>query len=68
MVGGGIAIDLRIIIKGDTLESLTGFLDLLDSFLGSARYFPFVLLGTGLVFTVYLKFPQIRFFRQALRR
>ena len=67
MVGGGIAIDLRIIIKGDTLESLTGFLDLLDSFLGSARYFPFVLLGTGLVFTVYLKFPQIRFFRQALR-
>jgi len=67
MVGGGIAIDLRIIIKGDTLESLTGFLDLLDSFLGSARYFPFVLLGTGLVFTVYLKFPQIRFFRHALR-
>ena len=49
------------------MESLTGFLDLLDSFLGSARYFPFVLLGTGLIFTIYLKFPQVRFFRHALR-
>ena len=49
------------------MESLTGFLDLLDSFLGSAQYFPFVLLGTGLLFTVYLKFPQVQFFRHALR-
>jgi len=35
--------------------------------LGSAQYFPFVLLGTGLFLTVYLKFPQIRFFNHAWR-
>jgi AGCS family alanine or glycine:cation symporter len=49
------------------VESLTNFLNLLDGFLGSAPWFPFVLLGTGLFFTVYLKFPQIRFFNHALR-
>ncbi len=46
---------------------LTDFLNLLDSFLGSAQYFPFILLGTGLFFTIYLKFPQIRFFNHAWR-
>ncbi|WP_442863989.1 alanine/glycine:cation symporter family protein [Alteromonas sp. ASW11-130] len=33
--------------------------------LGGAGWFPFVLLGVGLFFTVYLKFPQIRFFKHA---
>ncbi|WP_442858460.1 alanine/glycine:cation symporter family protein [Alteromonas sp. RKMC-009] len=33
--------------------------------LGGAPWFPFVLLGVGLFFTVYLKFPQIRFFKHA---
>ena len=46
---------------------LTDFLNLLDSFLGSAQYFPFLLLGTGLFLTLYLKFPQIRFFNHAWR-
>ncbi|MFT4833611.1 MAG: AGCS family alanine or glycine:cation symporter, partial [Flavobacteriaceae bacterium] len=43
------------------------FLKLIDSFIGSAFWFPYVLLGTGLFFTIYLKFPQIRFFKHALR-
>ncbi|MFT4820985.1 MAG: AGCS family alanine or glycine:cation symporter, partial [Candidatus Azotimanducaceae bacterium] len=49
------------------LESFAGLLALFDSLLGSAFYFPFVLLGVGLFFTVYLKFPQVRFFKHAWR-
>ena len=49
------------------MEALTNFLNLLDSFLGSAQYFPFLLLGTGLFLTIYLKFPQLRFFAHAWR-
>jgi AGCS family alanine or glycine:cation symporter len=33
--------------------------------LGGAFWFPYVLLGTGLFFTIYLKFPQIRYFKHA---
>lgn len=51
----------------DPLAGLTSVLELLDSFLGSAQYFPFLLLGTGIFFTIYLKFPQIRYFAHALR-
>ncbi|MDA1074670.1 MAG: sodium:alanine symporter family protein [Proteobacteria bacterium] len=40
-------------------------LNFLDSLLGSAAYFPLLLLGVGLFLTVYLGFPQIRFFRHA---
>ncbi|NDW22226.1 alanine/glycine:cation symporter family protein [Alteromonas hispanica] len=47
------------------MEGLYGLLITLDSFLGGARWFPFVLLGVGLFFTIYLKFPQIRFFKHA---
>jgi AGCS family alanine or glycine:cation symporter len=45
------------------VEALNNFLLMLDGFLGSAFWFPYVLLGTGLFFTIYLKFPQIRFFK-----
>lgn len=45
------------------MEALNNFLLMLDGFLGSAFWFPYVLLGTGLFFTIYLKFPQIRFFK-----
>jgi AGCS family alanine or glycine:cation symporter len=44
------------------LESLFTFL---DDYLGSAAYFPFLLLGVGVFFTLYLGFPQIRFFGHA---
>lgn len=49
------------------MEALTNILNLLDGLLGSAQYFPFLLLGTGLFLTVYLKFPQLRFFAHAWR-
>jgi len=47
------------------LEGLLDFFNLLDGFLGSAAWFPYILLGVGAFFTVYLKFPQIRFFKHA---
>ncbi|MEG3768384.1 AGCS family amino acid carrier protein [Alteromonas sp. 14N.309.X.WAT.G.H12] len=47
------------------MEGLYHFLVSLDGMLGGAGWFPFVLLGVGLFFTIYLKFPQIRFFKHA---
>ncbi len=44
---------------------LNNFLVSIDSLIGSAPWFPFVLLGIGLFFSIYLKFPQIRFFKHA---
>ncbi|MBL4601336.1 MAG: sodium:alanine symporter family protein [Emcibacteraceae bacterium] len=41
------------------------FLVSIDAFIGSAPWFPFVLLGIGFFFTIYLGFPQIRFFKHA---
>ncbi len=46
---------------------LTDILNVMDGYLGSAQWFPFALLGTGIFFTIYLKFPQIRFFNHAIR-
>jgi len=47
------------------VDVLLDFFNLLDSYLGGARWFPFALLGVGAFFTIYLKFPQIRFFKHA---
>ena len=47
------------------MDALSGFLNTLDGLLGSSPWFPFALLGVGLLFTVYLGLPQIRFFRHA---
>ncbi len=47
------------------MEGLLNFFNLLDGFLGSAAWFPYVLLGVGAFFTIYLKVPQIRFFKHA---
>ncbi|WP_163937178.1 sodium:alanine symporter family protein [Paraferrimonas sp. SM1919] len=47
------------------MEFINNLLLTLDGFLGSAAYFPFILLGVGLFFTFYLGFPQIRFFKHA---
>ena len=49
------------------METLVNLLNNLDGLLGSAFYFPYILLGTGIFLTFYLKFPQIRFFGQAWR-
>ena len=39
----------------------------LDQYIGGHQWFVFLLLGTGLFFSIYLGFPQIRYFRHALR-
>ena len=49
------------------MQELNRILALIDSYIGSAPWFPYVLIGTGLFFTIYLKFPQIRYFRFAIR-
>ncbi len=47
------------------MDALLDFFNLLDGYLGSAPWFPYVLLGVGVFFTIYLKFPQIRYFKHA---
>ncbi len=47
------------------MEGLYNFLTSLDGVLGGSPWFPFVLLGVGLFFTIYLKFPQVRYFSHA---
>jgi len=47
------------------MDTIHNFLSFLDSILGGAGYFPFLLLGTGLFFTIYLGFPQVRYFKHA---
>ncbi|WP_345292665.1 AGCS family amino acid carrier protein [Kangiella marina] len=49
------------------METIKNGLDFLDGFLGSADYFPYLLIGVGLFFTIYLGFPQVRYFGQAVR-
>lgn len=45
--------------------AINDFLIFIDGYLGSSPWFPYYLLGIGLFFTIYLKFPQIRFFKHA---
>ncbi len=47
------------------MSSLTAALEFFDGLLGSAAYFPILLLGVGVFFTLYLGFPQLRFFNHA---
>lgn len=47
------------------MEALLNFFTTLDNYLGGASWFPYVLLGVGAFFTIYLKFPQVRFFKHA---
>ncbi len=49
------------------IHRLNEFLTLLDNHIGGSQWFAFLLLGTGLFFTLYLRFPQIRFFRHAVK-
>jgi AGCS family alanine or glycine:cation symporter len=49
------------------MQQLNDILATIDSYIGSANWFVYFLLGTGIFFTIYLKFPQIRFFGQAVR-
>lgn len=47
------------------MQVFESLIEFLDGYLGSAVYFPFLLLGVGVFFTFYLGFPQIRYFRHA---
>jgi AGCS family alanine or glycine:cation symporter len=48
------------------LDAVNDFLIFIDSYLGSALWFPALLLSTGIFFTIYLGFPQIRYFKHAI--
>lgn len=49
------------------MQQVNDFLILIDSFLGSHYWFVYFLIGTGAFFTIYLGFPQIRYFAHAIR-
>ena len=49
------------------MQEINEFMLWLDSLIGSSAWFPYVLLGTGLFFTIYLKFPQVRYFGFAIK-
>lgn len=49
------------------MHQINEFLIAIHQYIGGNNWFVLLLLGTGLFFTLYLKFPQIRYFRQAIR-
>ena len=49
------------------MVAFNDFLKLLDSQLSGSWWFPALLIGTGIFFTIYLGFPQFRFFGQGWR-
>ncbi|MEX0618798.1 MAG: amino acid carrier protein [Pseudohongiellaceae bacterium] len=49
------------------MGAINNFMLVLDGYLGSAPWFPFILLSVGIFFTIYLKFPQIRYFSHAVK-
>ncbi len=49
------------------MNHLNEVLSLLDGFIGGSDWFVFLLLGTGLFFTIYLKFPQFRYLKHSVR-
>ncbi|MGE5348098.1 MAG: alanine/glycine:cation symporter family protein, partial [Actinomycetota bacterium] len=49
------------------MHGINDFLVKLDGYLGGHPWFMVLLIGTGLFFTLYLGFPQIRYFRHAIR-
>lgn len=49
------------------MEQFNDFLIFLDSNLSGSWWFPALLIGTGIFFTIYLGFPQFRFFGSAWR-
>lgn len=51
---------------GIVLDGVNDFLIFIDGYLGSAIWFPALLLSVGIFFTLYLGFPQIRYFKHAI--
>jgi alanine or glycine:cation symporter, AGCS family len=48
------------------LVRLNEILATIDGYIGGSSWFVFALLGSGIFFTIYLKFPQIRYFGHAI--
>ena len=49
------------------MEQFNAFLVLLDSNLSGSWWFPALLIGTGIFFTIYLGFPQFKYFNSAIK-
>jgi AGCS family alanine or glycine:cation symporter len=49
------------------MQRFNEILQTIDGFIGGAQWFVYLLLGTGLFFTLYLKFPQFRYLKYALK-
>ena len=49
------------------VNQFNDFLILLDSNLSGSWWFPALLIGTGIFFTLYLRFPQFRYFKSAIK-
>jgi AGCS family alanine or glycine:cation symporter len=49
------------------MQKVNEFLLFLNGYLGGNEWFVYLLLGTGIFFTLYLGLPQIRYFRHAIR-
>ena len=49
------------------MEKFNDFLLLLDANLSGSWWFPALLIGTGIFFTIYLGFPQFKYFNSALK-
>ena len=48
------------------MNKLNEILSTIDSYIGGSQWFVLLLLGTGIFFTLYLKFPQFRYLKQAI--
>ena len=49
------------------METLNNYILLVDSYFGSATWFPLLLLSVGIFFTVYLGVPQFKYFLRGWR-
>ncbi|MCG6187090.1 alanine/glycine:cation symporter family protein [Maribellus maritimus] len=49
------------------MNKLNDILSLIDGYIGGSQWFVFLLLGTGIFFTIYLKFPQFRYLKHSFR-
>lgn len=49
------------------MQKINEFLLTLNDYLGGHQWFVYFLLGTGIFFTLYLGFPQIRYFGHAIK-
>jgi len=48
------------------MNKINDILSIIDGHIGGSQWFVFLLLGTGIFFTIYLKFPQFRYLKHSL--